>query len=67
MKKFFAKMKKVRMMPYSKLTSGEKVVKFVMTALKVALIIAVVLSAGYILFMLAALTVFSYLVCWAND
>lgn len=67
MKKFFAKVKKVRMMPYNKLTRGEKIAKFVMTAFKVALIIAIVLGAGYILFMLAALTVFSYLVCWVND
>lgn len=67
MKKFFAKVKKVRMMPYNKLTRGEKIAKFVMAAFKVALIIAIVLSAGYILFMLAALTVFSYLVCWVND
>lgn len=53
MKKFFAKMKKVRMMPWKKLTRGEKVLKFIMKAIKIAAIIALILAAGYVLLMIA--------------
>lgn len=44
MKKLFAKMKKVRMTRWSKLTTGEKVMKVIMKLIKWALIAAVVIT-----------------------
>ena len=46
MKKLFAKMRKVRMTRWRKLTSGEKVMKVVMTLVKYAVLAAVVAAVA---------------------
>lgn len=46
MKKLFAKMRKVRMTRWNKLTSGEKVMKVVMKLVKYAVIAAVVAAVA---------------------
>jgi hypothetical protein len=46
MKKFLAKMKKVRVTRWDNLTSDEKVMKVVMTLVKFALIIALIVTVG---------------------
>lgn len=58
MKKLIAKMKKVRMTPWKKLSTGEKVMKAVMKTVKIAVIVGLVCAALYAFVFLGILCLF---------
>lgn len=57
MRRLFAKIKRVRMTPWKNLTTGEKIMKFIMKLIKIAVIVAIVLAVGYVLAMMAAVMI----------
>jgi hypothetical protein len=60
MKKFLAKMKKVRVTQWDKLTSGEKILKVIMTLIKFALIIALIVTVGSVILAVVAGVVIAF-------
>lgn len=53
MKKFRAKMRKIRMTRWSKLTLGEKIIRVIINLLKIAVIVAVVVAIASAVFAVA--------------